>query len=196
MLEKDQIFRLDLDEALGDSTRVMLPHPEIIAASEIDHVLLVDDGKVKLTVVGKGDEYLECRVDVPGKISNRKVSSFGVNIILCLHVLILLTPTYSKILQGVNTPDSVLDISPLTPKDRSDLEYMVGIGVDWIALSFVQQPADIEEIHALIDQHLPEDEMKPAVMAKIEKPSCFVGDNLEKIVDLCDGISELVFGKA
>ena len=196
MLEKDQIFRLDLDEALGDSTRVMLPHPEIIAASEIDHVLLVDDGKVKLTVVGKGDEYLECRVDVPGKISNRKVSSFGVNIILCLHVLILLTPTYSKILQGVNTPDSVLDISPLTPKDRSDLEYMVGIGVDWIALSFVQQPADIEEIHALIDQHLPEDEMKPAVMAKIEKPSCFVGDNLEKIVDLCDGISELVFEKA
>ena len=196
MLEKDQIFRLDLDEALGDSTRVMLPHPEIIAASEIDHVLLVDDGKVKLTVVGKGDEYLECRVDVPGKISNRKVSSFGVNIILCLHVLILLTSTYSKILQGVNTPDSVLDISPLTPKDRSDLEYMVGIGVDWIALSFVQQPADIEEIHALIDQHLPEDEMKPAVMAKIEKPSCFVGDNLEKIVDLCDGISELVFEKA
>lgn len=78
-MEKDQIFRLDLDEALGDSTRVMLPHPEIIAASEIDHVLLVDDGKVKLTVVGKGDEYLECRVDVPGKISNRKVSSFGVN---------------------------------------------------------------------------------------------------------------------
>ena len=79
MLEKDQIFRLDLDEALGDNTRVMLPHPEIIAASEIDHVLLVDDGKVKLTVVGKGDQYLECRVDVPGKISNRKVSSFGLN---------------------------------------------------------------------------------------------------------------------
>ena len=74
MLEKGQIFRLDLDEALGDNTRVMLPHPEIIAASEIDHVLLIDDGKVKLTVVGKGDQYLECRVDVPGKISNRKVS--------------------------------------------------------------------------------------------------------------------------
>jgi len=160
-LEKGQIFRLDLDEAQGDSTRVMLPHPEIIAASEIDHVLLVDDGKVKLTVVGKGDEYLECRVDVPGKISNRK---------------------------GVNTPDSVLDISPLTPKDRSDLEYMLGIGVDWVALSFVQQPEDIVEIHQLIDKHLPEDAFRPAVMAKIEKPSCFVGDNLEKIVDLCEGI--------
>lgn len=163
MLEKGQLFRLDLDEAQGDSSRVMLPHPEIISASEIDHVLLVDDGKVKLTVVGKGDkdQYLECRVDVPGKISNRK---------------------------GVNTPDSVLDISPLTPKDRSDLEYMLGIGVDWIALSFVQQPSDIEEIHQLIDEHLPDDAFRPAVMAKIEKPSCFVDDNLENIVDLCEGI--------
>ena len=67
---------------------------------------------------------------------------------------------------------------------------MVGIGVDWVALSFVQQPGDIEEIHELIDQHLPDDAFRPAVMAKIEKPSCFVGDNLEKIVDLCDGISK------
>lgn len=161
MLEKGQTFRLDLDEAQGDNTRVMLPHPEIIEASEIGHVLLVDDGKVKLTVVGKGDNYLECRVDVPGKISNRK---------------------------GVNTPDSVLNISPLTPKDRSDLEYMVGMGVDWVALSFVQQPSDIEEIHELIDGYLKEDAFRPAVMAKIEKPSCFVGDNLQKIVGLCDGI--------
>lgn len=81
MLEQGQTFRLDLDEAKGDNTRVMLPHPEIIEASEVGHVLLVDDGKVKLTVIGKGDGYLDCNVDVPGKISNRK---------------------------GVNTPDSVV----------------------------------------------------------------------------------------
>lgn len=161
ILEEGQIFRLDLDEAKGDEKRVQLPHPEIIEASEIGHVLLVDDGKVKLTVSGKGDGYLDCRVDVAGKISNRK---------------------------GVNTPDSVLEISPLTPKDRSDLEYMLGIGVDWVALSFVQRPEDIEEIHELIDEHLPAGEFKPAVMAKIEKPSCFIGDSLSKIVELCDGI--------
>jgi pyruvate kinase len=104
---------------------------------------------------------LDCRVDVEGKISNRK---------------------------GVNTPDSVLDISPLTPKDRSDLEYMLGIGVDWVALSFVQRKEDIEEIHALIDEKLPEGSFKPAVMAKIEKPSCFDGNSLKEIVNLCDGI--------
>jgi len=58
----------------------MLPHPEIIEASEIGHVLLVDDGKVKLTVSGKGEGFLECTVDVEGKISNRKVC---LNVIFC-----------------------------------------------------------------------------------------------------------------
>jgi len=161
MLTQGQIFRLDLDSALGDGTRVQLPHPEIIEASEIGHVLLIDDGKVKLVVAGKGQGYLDCNVEVEGKISNRK---------------------------GVNTPDSVLDISPLTPKDRSDLEYMLGIGVDWVALSFVQRPEDMREIHALIDEKLPSGAFKPCVMAKIEKPSCFIGDSLKEIVELCDGI--------
>jgi len=160
-LEAGQIFRLDLDSAKGDSKRVMLPHPEIIEASEIGHVLLVDDGKMKLTVSGKGEGYLDCIVDNDGKISNRK---------------------------GVNTPDSVLEISPLTPKDRSDLNYMLSIGVDWVALSFVQRPEDIVEIRSIIDEKTPPGAFKPAVMAKIEKPSCFFGDNLEQIVDLCDGI--------
>lgn len=155
------MFRLDLDTAKGDNTRVQLPHPEIIAASEVGHHLLVDDGKVKLTVVGKGSNFLECRVDVEGRVKDRK---------------------------GVNTPDSVLAISPLTPKDRSDLEYMLQIGVDWVALSFVQTPEDIEEIHALIDEKLPAGRFKPAVMAKIEKPSCFLGDNLERLVALSNGI--------
>lgn len=98
ILEFGQTFRLDLDDAKGDNTRVKLPHPEIIEASEVGHNLLIDDGKVKFTVIRKGKNYLECRVDVAGKVKDRK---------------------------GVNTPDSVLAISPLTPKDRSDLEYMV-----------------------------------------------------------------------
>lgn len=88
----------------------------------------------------------------------------------------------------MNTPDSILEISPLTPKDRSDLEYMLQIGVDWVALSFVQRPQDIDEIHTLIDANLPEGAFKPCVMAKIEKPSCFFEDNLKQIVKRCDGI--------
>jgi len=89
----------------------------------------------------------------------------------------------------VNTPDSILNISCLTPKDREDLKYMLDIGgIDWIALSFVQRPEDIVEIKRLILEHNPSAVFRPNVMAKIEKPSCFEGDSLKKIVELCDGI--------
>lgn len=161
VLVEGELFRFDLDEAKGDGRRVMLPHPEIIEASEVGHFLLIDDGKVKVEVVETGPGYLDCKIIIGGKISNRK---------------------------GVNTPDSILEISCLTPKDRSDLDYMLGIGVDWVALSFVQRPEDIEEILEIIDNKTPEGEFKPCVMAKIEKPSCFEGDNLKNIVKLCNGI--------
>lgn len=71
MLKEGQSFRFDLDDAKGDNTRVKLPHPEIISASEVGHTLLVDDGKVKLTVIFKGPNFLECRVDVAGRIKDR-----------------------------------------------------------------------------------------------------------------------------
>jgi pyruvate kinase len=97
---------------------------------------------------------------------------------------------FISIHKGVNTPDSILQISCLTKKDREDLNYMLGIGVDWVALSFVQRPEDIVEIKRLIMEYNPTNAFPPHVMAKIEKPSCFVGDSLEKIVQLSDGISE------
>jgi len=65
---------------------------------------------------------------------------------------------------------------------------MLQIGVDWIALSFVQRPEDIVEISRLIMEHNPANVARPHVMAKIEKPSCFDGDSLHHIVRLCDGI--------
>lgn len=65
---------------------------------------------------------------------------------------------------------------------------MLQIGVDWVALSFVQRPEDIVEIQRLIMSQLPENVVRPHVMAKIEKPSCFEGDSLAQIVSLCDGI--------
>merc|ERR1719232_63780 len=161
ILEEGQTFQLDLDSASGDHSRVQLPHPEIIKASKEGHSLLIDDGKLRLTVIKTGDEFLQCRVDVGGKISNRK---------------------------GVNTPDSVLSISPLTEKDKEDLKYMLQIGIDWVALSFVQRPQDIVEIKQFIDDHLSEDSFKPLVMAKIEKPSCFLENSLQEIVEVSDGV--------
>lgn len=71
-LEEGQIFRFDLNDAPGTNQRVKLPHPEIIEASEVGHVLLIDDGKMKLVVSGKGPGYLDCEVVVAGTIKDRK----------------------------------------------------------------------------------------------------------------------------
>ncbi len=59
----------------------------------------------------------------------------------------------------------------MTRKDREDLDYMLSIGVDWVALSFVQRPEDIVEIKRLIMEYNPSNAFPPRVMAKIEKPS-------------------------
>ena len=112
LLVEGQKFRFDLDPEPGSAQRVNLPHPEIINTLEPGDRLLLDDGKLSVTVEAKGEGFVDTRVMVAGSLSNRK---------------------------GVNTPTIVLPISPMTPKDRKDLEYIVeSLDVDWVALSFVQ----------------------------------------------------------
>lgn len=115
-------FVLDSDSAEGDQTRVYLPHPEIFTAVEPGHALLIDDGKVKLTVTEAGPKRMVTRVDVGGRLSDRK---------------------------GVSLPDSTVPFSALAQKDLSDLEAALNAGIDWIALSFIQRPEDIAEAKKL-----------------------------------------------
>ncbi|MEM9433234.1 MAG: pyruvate kinase [Pseudomonadota bacterium] len=136
-LEDGQMFRLDLDDAPGDATRVQLPHTEIFAALEPGSSLLVNDGKIRLKVKDCGKEFADCEVIVGGTISNNK---------------------------GVNVPDVVLPLAALSAKDRKDLEFVCELGVDWLALSFVQRAADVEEGKALAKG-------RAAIMSKIEKPA-------------------------
>lgn len=145
-------WRLDMDATPGDASRAPLLHPEIFAAVQPGTELLVDDGKVRLRVDQSGSDFAETTVLVGGAVSDRK---------------------------GVNVPGVVLPISPLTEKDRKDLEFGLELGVDWVALSFVQRPEDIEEARALIGK-------RAWLMAKLEKPSAI--DHLEAITGLCDGI--------
>lgn len=151
-LHQGQKFRLDLDTAPGDATRVRLPHPEIFAAVDVGSDLLLDDGKVKLRIKSKGADFVETEVMTGHKLSDRK---------------------------GVNVPDAVLDLSPLTPKDRADLDVALSLGVDWIALSFVQRPQDIVEARQLIGT-------RAAILAKLEKPSAI--QHLLPILELADGV--------
>ncbi len=118
MVKRGDEFVLDSDPAPGDATRAYLPHPEIFAAMQPGHALLIDDGKVKLTVTQADAKRMVTRVEVGGKLSDRK---------------------------GVSLPDSTVPVSALAEKDRSDLEAALEAGIDWVALSFVQRPEDIAE---------------------------------------------------
>lgn len=151
-LEEGQKFRFDLNEAPGDHARVLLPHPEIFAALEPGARLLVNDGKIRLVVDRCGADFAECTVSVGGVISNRK---------------------------GVNVPDVVLPLRALSDKDRADLEFACELGVDWVALSFVQRPEDVTEARELIRG-------RAAVLAKIEKPAAV--NAFDAIAAVSDGI--------
>ena len=111
-------FVLDTDAAPGDATRAYLPHPEIFVTIKTGHTLLIDDGKVRLTVSEAGPKRIVTRVVVGGKLSDRK---------------------------GVSLPDTMIPFSALADKDRSDLEAALATDIDWVALSFIQRPEDIAE---------------------------------------------------
>jgi pyruvate kinase len=123
MLEAGQTFILDQDKAKGDSTRVLLPHPELFASLGAGDRLLIDDGKVRLKAISVSPDRIEAEVIVGGKISDNK---------------------------GVNVPDVVVPIPALTEKDRDDLKFALSQGADYIALSFVQRPEDVAEARELV----------------------------------------------
>ncbi|MGB0087758.1 MAG: pyruvate kinase [Rhodomicrobiaceae bacterium] len=145
-------FSFDRNEAPGDAARVFLPHPEIFDSIEPGHHLLLNDGKLRFVVTAKTAERIDTKVLIGGELSSRK---------------------------GVSLPDTLLRLSPLTERDRENLEYAANLGVDWIALSFVQRAEDIIEAKQLIDG-------RAAVMSKIEKPAAV--KNIDGIMTESDAL--------
>ena len=151
-IEPGQRFRLDLDPAPGDSERVCMPHPELFAALSPGAELLLDDGKVRLKVSDCGAASANTVVIQGNALSDHK---------------------------GIALPGAVIPLPALTPKDRDDLAFALRIGVDWVALSFVQRAADMAELRRLVLG-------RAAVLAKIEKPAAL--KDLAAILDQCDGV--------
>ncbi|MBL8907269.1 MAG: pyruvate kinase [Rhizobiales bacterium] len=145
-------FIFDTDPAPGDANRVHLPHPEIFAAAQPGDSLLLNDGRLRVEAVEVSPQRIVTRVIFGGTLSDRK---------------------------GLNLPDTVVPIPALTEKDRSDLDCAANLGVDWIALSFVQRPEDVAEARKLVRG-------RAGVMAKIEKPSAL--QTLGEILELSDAI--------
>jgi len=152
MLKEDERVRLVLGETSDRPDEIPIPHPEIFQAIKQKHALLIDDGKVRLRLLKKADTFAEAIVEVAGEIKDRK---------------------------GVNMPDTLLPLSAMTPKDRSDLDAALELGVDWIALSFVQRPEDVAELKKIVQG-------RAGVLAKIEKPKAL--DSLHGILELADAL--------
>lgn len=113
----------DANHSPGTADRVGLLHPEIYAAAEPGHTLLLDDGKLNLRILEIGPGRLIAEVVVGGILSSRK---------------------------GVNFPDALLPLAALTEKDREDCHAALEAGVDWIAQSFVQRPQDIIDLREIV----------------------------------------------
>ena len=145
-------FRLDLKDDVGTKSRVQLPHPEIFQALHEGAHLLINDGKIKLMVEKCGPDFADCLVVNGGEISDRK---------------------------GVNVPDVILPLAALSEKDRADLDFICDLGIDWLALSFVQRAEDILEARKLIAG-------RAAVISKIEKPLAV--KSFDDILEVSDGV--------
>jgi len=151
-LKEGASFRFDRSEEPGSSERVQLPHPEIFKSVAPGDRLLLDDGKLRLDVSEADAETITAQVVVGGPLSGRK---------------------------GISLPDTVLPVGALTPKDRADLDFTLGLGVDWLALSFVQREDDIAEAAKLARG-------RAAIMAKIEKPAAV--QRIEPILERADAL--------
>lgn len=151
-LKHGDTFTLDNDDTPGSQTRVYLPHPEIFVSAQIGDRILLDDGKVEIKCIERDEGKIICDVIHGGTLSDRK---------------------------GISLPDTLLKGGTLTDKDCADLKAALNIGADWIALSFVQRPQDVEEVKRIANG-------RAAILSKIEKPQAI--ECLEEIVDISDAI--------
>ena len=135
----------------GEADAIPVPHGEIVEMLEEGDTILVDDGKLILTVTKAGARPT-VRAEVPGQISDKK---------------------------GFTVRGKPLPVRALTDKDRADLAFALEIGVDIIALSFVQGVADVEEVKTIIAGRAP-------LVSKLEKPAAIA--NLEAIVEASDAV--------
>ncbi|CAB0558411.1 pyruvate kinase [Corynebacterium diphtheriae] len=153
--ENGEIVRITVDDIEGTHDRVSTTYKNLAKDAKLGDRLLVDDGKVALRCVEVDGNDVVCEVVEGGPVSNNK---------------------------GVSLPGMDISVPALSEKDIADLRFALKLGVDIIALSFVRSPADVELVHAIMD----EEGRRCPVIAKLEKPEAM--DALESIVLAFDGI--------
>ena len=154
-LARGDIFTITADEVEGTKERVGTTYKGLPGDCKPGDRILIDDGKVTIEVLEVKGNDVVTKVIEPGAVSNNK---------------------------GINLPGVAVSVPALSEKDKEDLRWGLAAGADFIALSFVRSAADIDDVHAIMD----EVGIRRPVIAKIEKPQAV--ENLQEIVDAFDGI--------
>jgi pyruvate kinase len=154
-LSRGDIFTITTDEVDGTKERVGTTYKGLPGDCKAGDYILIDDGKVTVQVTKVSATEVETKVIQPGMVSNNK---------------------------GLNLPGVAVSVPALSEKDKADLRWGLKAGADFIALSFVRSAADLNDVHAIMD----EVGIRIPVIAKIEKPQAV--ENLQEIVDAFDGI--------
>lgn len=151
-----QTFIFDSNPAPGDSRRVQLPDTDVMRSLRVGERILLNDGKIEMQVTDVLPDSVKTKVIRGTEIWSRR---------------------------GFNLPDTIVDTSVLTEKDRADLKYALTKNPDWVAVSFVQRPEDISEVRDFITAHT----TRPVkIMAKIERKSAV--EQIDEIARAADGI--------
>lgn len=153
-LRKDARLVLTSEVVVGNEERVHLPVPAMFVSVKAGHRLLLDDGNLELVVIENNGKEIVTRVIFGGVLGSKK---------------------------GVSAPEAHLDIPAVTEKDEADVRFGLKLGVDFVALSFVQHADDIRRLRKIMAE---EGRFAP-IIAKIEMPEAV--NNLESILDECDG---------
>ena len=149
--EKDAEIRFVLGDTV-DNFDVPIPHKSVFESIEVGQNILIDDGRIAFSVTNIDIDCFRAVAQNAGVITNRK---------------------------GISFPDTLLKIEPITRKDEADLELALELGVDWVAMSFVQRAEDITALRCKLGE-------RASIIAKIEKPLAV--KNISDIVDAADAV--------
>lgn len=135
--------------------RVDVNYPALMQTLRVDDTVLVDNGLIRMRVVNVKEDRIRCEVQIPGPMGNRR---------------------------HINLPGVRVHLPCLTDKDKADVEVGIQEGVDFFALSFVREAADLDYFH----RYLKENDSAARIVAKIEDQQAIT--NLEAIIEASDGL--------
>ncbi len=154
-LEEGQSFTITAEEVEGTSEIVSTSYPGLVRDVRVGDRVLLDDGLIELVVESKDRNSVHCRAVNGGPLGERK---------------------------GINLPGVPISSPTFTRKDLDDLEFGIRHGVDYVALSFVRDPGDLEAVKGILAAH----GLNTPVIAKIEKPEAL--QKLEGILEASNGV--------